>query len=296
MVSTRASVYSARRIRSTRAIWLDRIKSLVAHAIMVAFGIFLLAPFAWLVSTSLKFRGTELMYPPQWIPNPIVWDNYRVALTMVPFGRYVQNTLVISIVSTFGGVITASIVGYGFARLRFPGRGIMFALCLSTLMLPRDVTRIPEFIVFRQLGWLNSFYPLIVPYFFGGGAFAIFLMRQFYMTIPYELDEAARVDGANSFYIWSRLLLPLSGPVLATLAILQFIFHWNDFINPLIYLSDPALRTVSLGLRTFIGTDTLLWNYMMAASTVMIVPIMVLFFCAQRYFVRGIVMTGLAGR
>jgi multiple sugar transport system permease protein len=197
---------------------------------------------------------------------------------------------------TLGTLITASMMAFAFARLRFPGRGFLFGLVLSTIMLPGIVTLIPTFIVFRYLGWINTLLPLIVPSWFGGGAFNIFLIRQFFMTLPYDLDEAARIDGASNFRIYWNILLPLSKPVLATVAIFSFIYHWNDFFHPLIYLQDTSKWTMAIGLQGFKDLYSTSWNLMMAASTAMITPLLVLFFLAQHYFVSGIHLTGIAGR
>lgn len=254
-----------------------------------------LLPFAWLLSTSVKLDGRELSMPPEWIPNPVVWANYYRALTVVPMLLFLKNTVIITVCATLGGLLSASLAGYGFARLRFPGRGFLFTLCLSTLMLPGIVTMIPEFLLFKQIGWLNTFLPLIVPWSLGGHAFGIFLFRQYCLTIPLDFDEAARVDGANAFRIWWSIILPLSKPVLATIAILAFIHHWNDFLRPLVFLLDKDLRTLAIGLRLFRSEYLVQWNLMMAASALMLLPILVLFFAAQRYFVQGIVMSGIKG-
>lgn len=268
----------------------------IAYVVFTLSGAFMLLPFFWLVTTSLKTTGTEFLMPPQWIPQPIIWDNYRVALSQLPFVLYTRNTLFIAVTTTVLGVLTASLAGYGFARLRFPGRGFLFTICLSTLMVPYGVTMIPEFVLFKTVGWVNTFLPLIVPASLGGGAFAIFLFRQYFMTLPFELDEAARVDGAGSFLIWWGILLPLSKPIIATVAILSFFAQWNDFLRPLIYLQSLDLRTLTLGLLTFKGVYSTAWNLLMAASTLMILPIMIIFLAGQRYIVRGIIMTGMAGR
>jgi len=254
-----------------------------------------LLPFAWLLSTSLKLDGRELSMPPEWLPNPVAWQNYYRALTVVPMLLFLKNTVIITVCATAGGLLSASLAGYGFARLHFPGRGFLFTLCLSTLMLPGIVTLIPEFLLFKQIGWLNTYLPLIVPWSLGGHAFGIFLFRQYCLTIPLDFDEAARVDGANAFRIWWSIILPLSKPVLATIAILAFIHHWNDFLRPLVFLLDKDLRTLAIGLRLFRSEYLVQWNLMMAASALMLLPILVLFFAAQRYFVQGIVMSGIKG-
>src|SRR5579883_287914 len=279
-----------------------RIFHLALHIVLIALGITFLMPLLWLVSTSLKASGTELRYPPQWIPNPIVWANYKTALVdMEPFILYLRNTVIIAIGTTAGDVLSASLAGYAFARLRFPGKNLLFMCILATLMLPNIVTIIPTFLLMRYLHWIDTFLPLIVPAWFGastnGGAFSIFLFRQFFLTIPHELDEAARIDGANPLRIWWNVLLPLCGPVLISVVIFDALNSWNDFLLPLIYINSPQNLTLALGLGQFqLAHQQTLWNYMMAASTAMIIPVIVLFFFAQRYFMRGIVTSGLAGR
>lgn len=265
------------------------------HVVLLVLSFFYVLPFVWMISTSLKVDGQEISMPPQWIPDPVVWSNYVRAMTASPMLWYLRNTLIVTVTATIFGVLTASLAGFAFARLRFPGRNILFSLCLSTLMLPGIVTLIPEFLLFRQIGWLNTFLPLIVPWSLGGHALGIFLFRQYALTIPTDFDEAARVDGAGALRIWWSIIVPLSGPVLATMAILAFIHHWNDFLRPLVFLQERDLRTLAIGLRLFRGEFLVQWNLLMAASTLMLLPVLALFFAAQRYFVQGIVMSGLKG-
>lgn len=266
------------------------------YLLLSFFAIALALPLVWLVSTSLKTGSQTFQMPPKWIPEPIVWANYPDAFRAVAFHEYFWNTIRIVFWATIGTLLTASLAAYAFARLRFPLREPLFLLVLSTIMLPWIVTLIPTFIVFRTLRWIDTFLPLIVPLWFGGGAFNIFLFRQFFMTVPLELDEAARIDGASNFRIYWIVILPLSKPVLATVAVFSFIHHWNDFFQPLVYLQSPQNWTMAIGLLSFRGLYSTSWNLMMAASTAMILPLLVLFFFAQRYFVGGIQMSGLAGR
>jgi len=275
---------------------LHLVRNTVWYIVLGFFALVLALPLVWLVSTSLKVGAQTFIMPPKWLPDPIVWQNYPDAFQAVPFHKYFWNTLQIVILSTLGTLLTASLAAFAFARLRFPGRGLLFILVLSTLMLPTTITLIPKFIVFRNLGWINTLLPLIVPYWLGGNAFFIFLIRQFFMTIPYDLDEAARIDGASNFRIYWNILLPLSQPVLAAVAIFSFIHHWNDFFEPLIYLQSNDKWTMAIGLQGFKDIYATSWNLMMAASTVMIIPLLFLFFAAQRYFVSGIHLTGIAGR
>lgn len=272
-----------------------RIKELLLYLILIALSILYLLPLYWMISTSLKQTGSEMVIPPQWVPSPIVWQNYVDVFVQVPLTLYIRNSMFITLTATIFGVLTASLAGYGFARTTFPGRNFFFTLCIASLMLPEIVTLIPEFILFRRIGWVNTFLPLIVPWSLAGSSFAVFLFRQYCLTIPVELDEAARVDGAGTLRIWWMIIVPLSKAVLATLAILSFIHHWNEFLRPLIYLGRPELRTLALGLRAFRGEYQLAWNYMMAVALIMLLPILILFFFAQRQFVQGIVMTGIKG-
>lgn len=252
-------------------------------------------PFVWLVSSSLKLENDIFTFPPEWIPNPVRFQNYVDALTYKPFGTYILNTLFIVVLNEIAVVGTASFCAYGFARIRFPGRDFWFAVVLSTMMVPYFVLMIPQFIIFTRLGWVDSFLPLTVPFFFGGGAFNIFLLRQFFRTLPEELADAARIDGCNEFMIYARIMIPLAKPALAAVAIFTFLNGWNDFIGPLLYLSSPDNFTVAIGLATFRSVMRTRWDLLMAASTAMIVPVVVLFFFAQRYFIQGIVLSGLKG-
>lgn len=275
-----------------RSLW----RELPWHLLLSAFGVLLLGPLAWLISTSLKEPSAIFILPPQWIPDPIRWQNYPEALQAQPFARFFLNTLTITILATLGTVLTASMAAFAFARLRFPLRGFWFGLVVSTLMLPSIVTLIPTFILFRNLKWIDTFLPLIVPYWFGGGAFNIFLLRQFFMTIPLELDEAARMDGASNYRIYAQIILPLAKPALATVTIFGIIAHWNEFVLPLIYLHSTEKWTMAIGLQGFSGLYATQWHWLMAASTIMVLPLILLFFSAQRYYLEGIQMSGIAGR
>jgi ABC-type glycerol-3-phosphate transport system permease component len=272
------------------------LRELPWHILLSAVGIVLVAPLIWLISTSLKEPSDIFVVPPQWIPDPVRWQNYPEALTAQPFTRFFLNTLTITFFATLGTVLTASMAAYAFARLRFPLRGFWFAVVISTLMLPSIVTLIPTFILFRWLRWIDTFYPLIVPYWFGGGAFNIFLLRQFFMTIPLELDEAARIDGASNYRIYWQIILPLAKPALATVVIFGIIAHWNEFVLPLIYLHSTEKWTMAIGLQGFSDLYSTQWHWLMAASTVMVLPLVILFFSAQRYYLEGIQMSGIAGR
>jgi ABC-type glycerol-3-phosphate transport system permease component len=269
------------------------------YAVAVVTSILFLLPFYWTVASSLKHVTEIFLFPPTWVPAVPQWDNYAEVWRRVPFGRFMINSLEITILSVLGTVLTSSLVAYSFARFRYPGRDVFFMLTLSTMMLPYEVTLIPQYLMFNRLGWLDTFLPLIVPFWFGGNAFSIFLMRQFFMTIPRDLDDAARIDGANFLRIFWNVLLPLSGPVLATLAVIGFINHWNDFLGPLIYLDSRTNFTIALGLRYFQSVSGLggepMHHLLMAASVTFTLPCIVIFFLSQRYFVRGIVLSGVKG-
>jgi multiple sugar transport system permease protein len=269
---------------------------LVAHATLLVVSAVALLPLVWMLSTSLKAKGTELEWPIRWIPEPIVWQNYIQAHTILSFAYYYRNTITIALLATLGAVITSSMAGYAFARLRFVGRDLLFIMVLATMMLPSIVTLIPTYIIWRELGAIDTFLPLIMPSWLGGTAFNVFLTRQFFMTLPHDLDDAARVDGASNYRIYWQILLPLCGPVLAVVAIFTFVEHWTEFLLPLIYLNSDHMRTVAIGLALGKGTFRNTYNYIMAIAFTMTLPIGIIFFSAQRYFMKGVVMTGMAGR
>jgi len=272
----------------------DLAKQVLAHIVLAGCGIFFFLPFYWLVSTSLKTDTQVFAQPPVWIPHPLVWRNYPRALTYIPFLPYLKNTLFICVISVAGTLLSCSLVAYSLSRIRWPGRDWVFLVLISTLMLPGQVTMIPVFAIFKWLGWIDTFLPLTVPSFLGS-AFYIFLLRQFFMTIPLELSDAGRIDGCSEFGLYWRLLLPLAKPALATVALFTFMGSWNDFLGPLIYLNDETKYTLSLGLQQFVSQHGAEWAMLMAASTVMVVPIIILFFFTQRTFIQGITLTGIKG-
>lgn len=266
------------------------------YLVMIVLSLVFLIPLAWLLTTSLKAQGEVFAYPPVWIPEEWQWSNFQEAVDRAPLWTWLKNTVMVTFLAVIGTVLSSSLVAYGFARLEFPGRNILFILLLSTMMLPDVILLVPSFILFRELGWIDTLYPLIVPSFFGGGAFNIFLVRQFYLTIPRDFDDAARIDGASNWQIWWQILLPLSAPVLTAVAIFSFVFHWNDFLGPLIYLQSEQNKTLALGLRAFISPTDASWNVSMAASLFLVLPVLVIFFVGQRFFIRGVAMTGITGR
>lgn len=259
-------------------------------------GVVLLVPLIWMVSTSLKTNAEAFIFPPRWIPKRFLWRNYVEAVTTIRFFLYLRNTVTITIASMVGQVISASLVGFGFARLRARGRDFLFVVLLATMMLPGQVTLVPVYLMFKAIGWLNTFLPLIVPNWLGGGAFSIFLLRQFFSTLPLELDDAARIDGCGLFAIYSRILLPLTKPALATVAIFSFFGNWNDFMGPLIFLSKGSLYTISLGLQFYVTAHGQVeWNLMMAATFLSVLPLLIVFFSAQKTFIQGVALTGIKG-
>lgn len=264
--------------------------------LMVGVGAVIYAiPFLWMISTSLKEETKIFVFPPQLVPDPILWQNYAEALLSQPFGRYTLNTLIVALFGTVGNLASCSLVAYGFARLKFAGRDFLFLVVLSSLMVPFYVVMIPRFVLFRYLGWIDTFLPLIVPYFFAANPIYIFLLRQYFRTISRELDEAARIDGCSTWGIFGRIILPMSKPALAVVAIMIFVNRWNWFLEPLIYIHRQENYVLSLGLSFFRGEHGALWHLLMAASTVTMLPCLLLFFFFQRYFIQGIVITGVKG-
>jgi multiple sugar transport system permease protein len=279
-----------------------RFAKLVVQVVLLAGSFLFLFPLLWMISTSLKPIEETMRTPPEWIPSTFQFGNYWRAITYqsdklgyIPFLRYTVNTLHVAVLAVAGTVVSNALVAYGFARLRWPGRNLLFALTLATMMVPFPVVMVPIYVIFRHLGWIGTFRPLWVPAWFGS-AFNIFLLRQFFLTIPKELSDAARVDGCSEFGIFSRVILPLSRPALAVVALFSFLYQWNDFLGPLVYLTDQRSFTLSLGLQFYQsqhgGTE---WNLLMAASTIVVLPIIVLFFFTQKTFIQGITVTGLKG-
>jgi multiple sugar transport system permease protein len=252
-----------------------------------------LFPLFWMLSTSLKSPPQVFTFPPVWLPAPLEPSNYLSAMNYAPFGTYFANTFLYCGTTVLGVTASSSIVAYGFSRLRWRGRNVLFFIVISTMMLPFLVTMIPLFVLFKHLGLTGTLWPLIIPTFFGSSAFSIFLLRQFFLTLPEALCEAARVDGASELWILARVIVPLSKPALATVALFQFIYAWNDFLGPLIYVNNQSQFTVAIGLQEFLTMHNSQWAWLMAASTVVTVPIIVLFFLTQKTFIQGITFTGI---
>jgi multiple sugar transport system permease protein len=269
-----------------------RMTHLVSHLLLLAGALLMVMPFIWMLSTSLKAPGKTFVYPPQWIPNPVVFRNYANMWTALPFGTFFLNSVKIAALSTVGQLIACSLSAFAFSVIAFKGRDLLFLILVATLMIPYQVTLIPTFILYSKIGWVGTHYPLWVPAFWGG-AFGTFLMRQYYLTIPLELAESARIDGANIYQIFRYIYVPLSGVALATLAIFTFMWSWNDLLTPLIYLREMGQLTLTAGLSFFQNQYGGKWSLMMAGAMVSILPILVIFFTAQKYFIQGIAMTGL---
>lgn len=268
----------------------------ITFVILGAAAVLFLLPLFWMISTSLKPKEQIFAYPLVWLPDPPQWGNYSKALNnpSFKFFLFLQNSLYYAITATIGTVISCAMVAYAFARLRWWGRDIWFVLTLSSMMIPGPVVLIPLFLIFKDMGWVGTFKPLIVPAFLGS-PFFIFLLRQFFLTIPMDLSDAARIDGAGDWGIFWRVILPLTQPTLTTVALFTFLGCWNDFLGPLIFLNDGSKYTLAVGLAAFRGQYRTQWDLMMAAATVITLPIVIIFFFAQKRFIQGITLTGMKG-
>jgi multiple sugar transport system permease protein len=292
MTEAGATAVAAR--RRSRALPVGRA---VAYVALTLGAMVMVAPFAWMLSTALKPAGDAFAYPPQWIPSRITFENFQRVWTAVPFGRYIANSLFVALSVMLLDLVTASLAAYAFARMQFPGRDKLFLLYLATLMIPGQVTVIPNFILMRYLDWLDTYTALIIPHAFT--AFGTFLLRQSFLAMPRELEEAAKMDGAGYFGIYRRIILPLAGPALATLAILSFQGSYNAFFWPLVVISSDSMWTIPLALRLFTGNAGMYatdWWLVMAGASIAVTPMLIIFVAAQKYFVRGIVLTGMGGR
>ncbi len=271
-----------------------RIGAIATHAALIALSFVFILPFLWLLSTSLKPDDQIFAFPPVWIPRPVIFDHYVRGMNFIPFWTYLTNTLIYCGATIFGTVLSSSMAAYSLARINWPGKNILFAILIGIMVVPGQVTLIPQFLIFRSLGWIDTLLPLIVPSFFGV-PFFIFLLRQFFLTIPRELSEAARIDGAGEWTIYSQIMLPLARPALATVGLFTFLNAWNDFLGPLVYLNSQTNYTLSIGLQQFRGQYDSLWGPLMAVTTVMTIPVIVAYFFAQRTFIQGITLTGIKG-
>jgi multiple sugar transport system permease protein len=271
------------------------LKSAGKHLLLVVLGVTFIFPLLWMILTSVKPLPQAVTFPPVWIPHPLDMSNYPQAFSAEPFASYFFHTLYYCVTTVIGVLVSGSLVAYGFSRIKWPGRDKLFYVMVATMLLPFIVTLIPLFVLYKEVGWVGSYKPLIIPTFFGSSVFSTFLLRQFFMTIPQTLSDAARIDGANEFVIFGRIILPLAKPALATIALFQFIYAWNDFLGPLIYLNKSSLYPLSIGLTEFLGQYTTNWSWLMAASTVATLPMIVLFFLTQKTFIQGITLTGTKG-
>ncbi|WP_409275316.1 carbohydrate ABC transporter permease [Neobacillus sp. SCS-31] len=264
----------------------EKIKAWIITILLLAGSVIILSPLWWMISTSLKTPAEIAQYPPTFFPKEFRFDNYIKAWQTAPFTRWAMNTAFIAIVGTIGSVLVNSLVAYSFAKIRFKGRNALFVIVLSTMLIPGFVTMVPQYILFSKLGWVNTYLPLIVPAFLGS-AFFIFLLRQFMMTIPNSLVEAAVLDGANHLQIWWHIMIPLTKPALMVVAIFSFNGAWNDLLGPLLYINDERMYTLQIGLQTFKGTVQTQWHYLMSMSVTVLLPVVLLFFFFQRYFIEG---------
>ena len=295
-VSSRMTQETRRRARLDRQLLLagQIVGKIIIHLIVATGAFFFMLPFAWMVSTSLKQGAYVMRMPPVWIPPKFMWENYIVPWTMQKFSLFYRNTAIIVTCNVIGTMVSSTIIAYAFARLRFPGRNALFLTVLASLMLPGQVTLIPRYVLFSRLGWVDTWYPLIVPTSLGS-AFHIFMLRQYFMTISRELDDAAKIDGCNLLGIFFRIILPLSRPALGVVGIFELMFWWNNFFTPLIYLNRPERMTISIGLRLFQTRDEGHLEWTMAMTVLSVIPLIIIFFLAQRRFIQGIVLTGIKG-
>ena len=275
--------------------WGSILHKVLVYTCLVVGTVVIMIPFFWMITTSLKKSGTEFTFPIEWLPNPPRWKNYVDGWTVLPFNRWALNSVRISALAIAGSVLSSAIVGFGFGRIRFPGRDALFMLVLATMMLPFPSVIVPLFLLFKRIGWIDTILPLTVPTFFGANAFFIFLLRQFFRTLPLDLDDAARVDGCNTFHVFLRICLPLIRPALGIIFVFSFMHNWNDFLGPLIFLSHTTKYTLALGLRYFQSQYRVEWALMMAVSLIILTPNIVLFFLAQKYYIQGIVVSGVKG-
>ncbi|SCY58806.1 carbohydrate ABC transporter membrane protein 2, CUT1 family [Paenibacillus polysaccharolyticus] len=264
------------------------------YLVLTVVSLIMIVPLIWMVSTSLKEPQSIFTYPPQWIPDSLQFQNYIDVFRLIPFHRFYRNSVYISALVVLGTVFFSSLAGYAFAKIPFKGRNVVFLILLSAMMIPHEVTAIPMFLFMRQLGWIDTHLPLILlPIFGAGGVFGIFVMRQFFITVPIELEEAAMIDGCSRFRIYWQIMLPLAKPGMATLTIFTFVTSWNEFFDPLIFINSRELMTLPLGLSLFTDEVGTAWQYLMSATVMATVPLLIVFFLAQRRFIEGVAMTGL---
>lgn len=268
--------------------------TIVVYIVLLVLSLIFIFPFLWLIMTSLKPENEAMKFPPTLFPEIWKWSNYAKVFEMVPFGRFYLNSIIVAFFGVLGTVLSSTIVAYGFARIEAKGREVWFALLLATMMLPPQVTMIPVYMIFSKLKLVNTLWPLIIPSYFGN-AYYIFMLRQFFKTIPKEMEESAYLDGASTFGIFYKIIVPLSAPAIITVTLLSFMGFWNDFMNPLIYLNSESKFTLAVGILQFKGALVIAWGPMMAASVLVILPLIIMFFVGQKYFVKGIAASGVKG-
>ncbi|HUX40578.1 MAG TPA: carbohydrate ABC transporter permease [Rectinemataceae bacterium] len=271
------------------------VSKIVVYALLVGLAIFMFLPVFWMVRSSLMTLGDIFKFPPIFWPKKLRWQNYADAMSMVPFLRYFANTMIVLVPNLVGAVLTSSLSAYGLARFKFRSRNFWFSLVVAAIVLPPTVVLIPQFLMWSKLGLVDTFWPLIIPAWFGGGAFNVFLLRQFFMSIPREYDDAAQIDGASYWRTYWQIMVPLIQPALIVVGLFTFLFVWNDFFGPLIYLSSQETYTLAIGLRFFVGSYATQWNALMAASALVVLPPVVVFLIGQKYFVEGVTLTGIKG-
>ena len=264
---------------------------IIIYVLLTLMALYFLSPFIYMLFTTFKTEAEAIAYPPRLFPKKWLVDNYLNAWKAQPFGRYLWNSILVTVGTTAGQILSCSLVAYGFAKIRFPGRNIMFSIILATMMIPEFVTMIPQYVLYAKIGWVGTYLPLIVPQFMGS-AYFIFMLRQFYAGIPNSVIESAQIDGASHFRIWRSIMLPMAKPAIMTVVVLSFNWSWNDFLKPLLYLMDTKTFTLQLGLKIFVSQSNTQWNYLMAASCIVLLPIIVVFMCLQKYFTDGMNIGG----
>lgn len=268
---------------------------MVTHIVLVLVGLFFLLPFFWMLSTALKSDQQIFVNPPVWIPNPVMWENFAKAVTVIPFFKYMGNTCKVAFMDVLGTVLACPLVAYGLSRLEWKGRDFLFFLTISVMMIPHEVTMIPQFILYSKMGLVGTYVPLYIASFFGGRPFMIFLLRQFFMNLPRDLEDAARIDGASELKVYAKVVLPLVVPGVLTVALFRFMNSWNDFLGPLLYLSDDKKYTITIGLQMFTTQYSTQWSLLMAASLLTAIPVVAVYFLVQKRFIEGITFSGIKG-
>lgn len=266
----------------------------IVYIVLICAGLFYLTPFLWMLATSLKTDRQLFVYPPEWIPNPLAFENYKMAVTTIPFFMYMRNTVAVAILATLGTILASPIVAYSMARIKWPGRDALFFVTLAVMMIPAQITMVPLFVVYTRLKLVGTIAPLFLSSFFGV-PFHIFLTRQFFKQLPRDLEDAARIDGCSEFKIYIRIMYPLVQPAVMTIGLFQFLAMWNDFVGPLIYLNDERMYTLQLGLQQFKQAYNTIWNQLMAASVLVALPVILLYFFVQKSFIEGITFGGIKG-